>query len=57
MQKYGAIVLSLVILAAVAAGAYRWADALQHSAFTYQSPLSVAASLPSSRCPLKPSAW
>jgi hypothetical protein len=42
MQRYGAIVLSLVILAAVAAGAYRWADALQHSAFTYQSPLSVA---------------
>jgi hypothetical protein len=41
MQKYGAIVLSLVILAAVAAGAYRWADDLQHSAFTYQSPLSV----------------
>jgi hypothetical protein len=42
MQKYGAIVLSLVILAAVAAGTYRWADALQHSVFTYQSPLSVA---------------
>ncbi len=42
MRKYGAIVLSLVILAAIAAGAYRWADALQHSAFTYQSPLSVA---------------
>jgi hypothetical protein len=41
MRKHGAIVLSLAILAAVAAGAYRWADALQYSTFTYQSPLSV----------------
>ncbi len=41
MQKYGSILLSLLILAAVAIGAYRWADALQRSVFTYQSPLSV----------------
>lgn len=41
MQKYGSILVSLLILAAAAVGAYRWADALQYSFFTYQSPLSV----------------
>jgi len=42
MQKYGGILLSLLILTAAAVGAYRWADALQYSVFTYRSPLSVA---------------
>lgn len=41
MRKYGSVVLSLVILAAVAIAAYRAADALQYSLFTYQSPLSA----------------
>jgi hypothetical protein len=39
MKKYVSILLSLLILAAVAVGAYRAADALQYSLFTYQSPL------------------
>jgi len=39
MKKYMSILLSLLILAAVAVGAYRAADALQYSLFTYQSPL------------------
>ena len=39
MKKYVSIFLSLLILSAVAVGAYRAADALQYSLFTYQSPL------------------
>jgi len=41
MRKVVSVLLSLLILAAVAAGALRAADALQYSLFTYQSPLSV----------------
>lgn len=39
MRNYGGIFLSLLILAVAAGGAYRAADALQYSLFTYQSPL------------------
>jgi hypothetical protein len=42
MKDYVKILLSLLILAAAVVGAYRGADALQYSLFTYQSPLSVA---------------
>jgi hypothetical protein len=41
MKKYVSVFLSLLILAAVGVGAYRAADALQYSLFTYQSPLSA----------------
>lgn len=41
MQKYAYVILSLLILAAAAVGAYRGADVLQHTAFTYQSPLTM----------------
>ena len=51
MRRYGGVVLSLLILAAVAAGAYRWVEALQRSAFTYQSPLSVVPVPPGERMP------
>lgn len=51
MQKYGNILLSLLILAAAAVGAYRGADALQYSLFTYQSPLSVTEVAPGQRMP------
>jgi len=39
MRNYGGIFLSLLILAVAAGGAYRAADTLQYSLFTYQSPL------------------
>jgi hypothetical protein len=42
MRKYARIVLSLLILAAAAVGAYRGANALQQSVVTYRSPLSMA---------------
>ncbi|GAB4534793.1 MAG: hypothetical protein Kow0063_18270 [Anaerolineae bacterium] len=41
MKKYGSILLSLLVLAAIAVGAYRAADTLQYSLFTYQSPLTA----------------
>ena len=40
MRKYGAILLYLLLLAEATVGAFRWADALQRSVFTYQSPLA-----------------
>jgi hypothetical protein len=51
MRKYGSIFLSLVILAAAAIVAYRGADALQYSLFTYQSPLLAVQVAPGERMP------
>ena len=45
-QAYRKILVSLLILVLAAFGAYRAADALQYSLFTYQSPLSVIQVLP-----------
>lgn len=45
-QVYRKILVSLLILVLAAFGAYRAADALQYSLFTYQSPLSVIQVLP-----------
>ncbi len=42
MQKYVRILLSLLILAVAAFGAYQGADALQQSVYAYRSPLSMA---------------
>jgi hypothetical protein len=41
VRIYRNIFFSILILAAAAFGAFRWADALQRSLFTYQSPLSI----------------
>jgi hypothetical protein len=51
MKKYVSIFLSLLILAAVAVGACRAADALQYSLFTYQSPLLVVQVEPGEQVP------
>ncbi len=51
MKKYVSIFLSLLILGAVAVGAYRAADALQYSLFTYQSPLLVVQVEPGEQVP------
>jgi hypothetical protein len=51
MKKYVSVFLSLLILAAVAVGAYRAADALQYSLFTYQSPLLTLQVEPGERVP------
>jgi hypothetical protein len=51
MRKYGGILLSLFLLSAAAVGAYRWADALQYSLFTFQSPLLLAEISPGDQIP------
>jgi hypothetical protein len=51
MRQYGRVVLSLLILAVGAVGAFRSADALQYSLFTYQSPLSVMEFPPGEQLP------
>jgi hypothetical protein len=51
MRKYSGIFISLFILSAAAVGASRWADALQYSLFTFQSPLLATQLVPGDRIP------
>jgi hypothetical protein len=51
IQKYGNVLLCLVILAGAAVGAFRGIDALQSSLFTYQSPLSAVQVVPGEQMP------
>lgn len=51
IRKHGHILLSLLLLATAAVGAFRGADALQYSFFTYQSPLSIVEIQPGESMP------
>jgi hypothetical protein len=51
IQKYGNVLLCLVLLTGAAIGAFRGIDALQFSLYTYQSPLSAVQVLPGQQMP------
>jgi hypothetical protein len=51
MRKYSRLLLSQLILAAAAVGAYEGSAALQHSLLTYQSPLNVVQVAPGEPLP------